>query len=108
MTTSDLRTLPFDGLEISLVSIGWTVTIRMEEPSRWYELQIVGPFVLMKDTHTWTLEPEDSPELLAPVLNLLRKPVLRAVVFEDGRLDLASRETTKCRSRPAKSMSHGH
>ncbi len=89
MNTSDSRTLPIDGLEVSLLSIGWTVTFRIEEPSRWYELQIVGSFVLMHDAHSWTLDPEGSPGLLAPVLNLIRRPVLRAVAFEDGRLDLA-------------------
>jgi hypothetical protein len=89
MNTTETRTLPFDGLEISLVSVGWTVTFRMEEPSRWYELQIVGSFVLRNDADSWTVDPEGSPDLLAPVLNLVRRPVLRAVAFEDGRLDLA-------------------
>ena len=70
----------------------------MECDGVWYELQVEEPFVLLTErADSLRVDPEGSPDLLAPLLNLLRKPVLRAEAFGDGRLNIVLAENYEMR-----------
>ena len=85
----DSWVLPLRGCSVSQVCFAWLVTLRLECDETWYELQVEQPFVLESDAaDPLVLDPGGDVVSMAPLLGLARRPVLRAVAFDDGRLDV--------------------
>jgi hypothetical protein len=84
-----------DHLRLEGIQFDWAVTLVVGEGEERLDIRLEGSFTLGDGAGVrQALDPEGDPDLLSPVLRLLRRPLVRLDAFKDGHLELQMADGT--------------
>jgi hypothetical protein len=82
--------LPLDTCPVTQCCIDYGITLRLDHPAGHFELRIEQALDFVgADGAALTLDPEEDPTGLGPLLACTRTTVTAATAFHDGRLEMS-------------------
>ena len=82
--------LPLDKCSVTQCCVDYGVTLRLDHPAGHFELRIEQALdFVAADGAASTLDPEEDPTGLGPLLACTRTTVAAATAFHDGRLEIS-------------------
>jgi len=82
--------LPLDSCAVTRCCVDYGVTLRLDHPAGAFELRIEQALDFVgADGAALTLDPEEDPTGLGPLLACTRTTVTAATAFHDGRLEIS-------------------
>jgi hypothetical protein len=89
MNVAHTRDLPLGGCTVIQCSIDWGFTLRLAREADTFEIRVEQPFTFTTSAgEILTVQPEEDPTTLGPVLTITRTSVVASHISSSGNLEL--------------------